>query len=174
MTLPPQASAPQLPIFLCDAMLQRLGRWLRVAGYDVVMAREGETDYELLRRAIDEGRLLLTRDRQLAAMRRAADTVILLQSDSVEACAQELATRLALNWLLDPFSRCLQCNTLLIPASAAQRHAVPEDIHSPVYYCPVCQQVFWDGSHVQRMRAHLARWQQGDYCLSVESQDMPG
>ena len=167
MTLPTQASPQQIPTFLCDEMLQRLGRWLRAAGYDVVMPNEGESDYELLRRAIDEQRLLITRDRELAKMRRADNTVVLLQSDSLEACAQELAEKLSINWLMDPFSRCLQCNSLLTPASKDQYSDVPDDIDSPVYYCPSCQQVFWDGSHVQRMRDHLARWQAGDYCLSI-------
>ena len=165
MTLPPQASPPQIPAFLCDEMLQRLGRWLRAAGYDVVMAVEGETDYELLRQAIEEKRLLITRDREMAKMRRAKDTVILLQADSLEACAKELAERLTVNWQFDPFSRCLQCNTLLTNATTDQCQDVPEDIKTPVYYCPDCQQVFWDGSHVQRMREHLVRWQAKDYRL---------
>ena len=101
-------------------------------------------------------------------MRRAENTVILLQTDSLEACAQELAERLFINWQMDPFSRCLQCNTLLNPATTEQHQAVADDIDSPVYYCPRCQQVFWDGSHVQRMREQLARWQAGEYCLSVD------
>lgn len=168
MTLPPQASPPQIPGFLVDEMLQRLGRWLRAAGYDVVMAKEGDSDFDLLRRAINEGRLLISRDRELARMRRAENTVILLQTDSLEACAQELAERLFINWQMDPFSRCLQCNTLLNPATTEQHQAVADDIDSPVYYCPRCQQVFWDGSHVQRMREQLARWQAGEYCLSVD------
>lgn len=167
MTLPPQASPPTVPTFLCDEMLQRLGRWLRAAGYDVVMPNEGESDYELLRRAIDEHRLLITRDRELANMRRANDTVVLLQADSLEASAEELAERLSINWQLAPFTRCLQCNTLLAPATTSQQHEVPDDIEGPVYYCPSCKQVFWDGSHVQRMREHLARWQAGDYCQSL-------
>jgi uncharacterized protein with PIN domain len=163
MTLPSQANSTTIPTFLCDEMLQRLGRWLRVAGYDVVIANGGQSDYELLRQAIDEGRLLLTRDREMAKMRRARDTVILLQADSLEACARELAERLPINWQWRPFSRCLQCNTPLTTATAEQRQAAPSDVTPPVYYCPTCQQVFWDGSHAQRMREHLARWQAGDY-----------
>ena len=149
MTLSPEAIPSTAPRFLCDAMLLRLGRWLRAAGYDVVMAADGETDYALLRRAIDDGRLLLTRDRELAKMRRAENTVVLLQSDGVEACAAELAERLSIDWQWKPFSRCLQCNSVLMPATQDQQQAVPTDIDGPVYYCHNCQQVFWDGSHVQ-------------------------
>ena len=119
------------------------------------------------RQAIAEGRLLITRDRELARMRRAKDTVLLMQADTLEACAKELAERLRVNWQFDPFSRCLQCNTLLTPATTDQCQDVPGDIELPVYYCPNCQQVFWDGSHVQRMRDHLVRWRAGDFQLSL-------
>lgn len=165
MTLPPQASPPKIPTFVCDEMLQRLGRWLRTAGYDVVMADEGDSDYELLRRAIDEQRLLITRDRGLAKMRRAKGTVILLLSESLELCAEELAEKLSLNWQLDPFCRCLQCNSLL--TSPPDTVISPGDVMGEIYYCPTCQQVFWDGSHVQRMREHLARWQAKQYQTSL-------
>lgn len=149
-------------------MLLRLGRWLRAAGYDVEMAEEGEADYQLLRRAIAQGRLFLTRDRDLAKMRRAENTVVLLASETLEDYARELTERLGVNWQFKPFTRCLQCNTPLTDANQAQRETVPKDISGPVYYCPTCQQVFWDGSHVQRMRGQLVRWHNGDYCESID------
>lgn len=52
--------ASEEPGFLVDEMLQRLGPWLRAAGYDTRIATHAEADYYLLRQAIDEGRLLLT------------------------------------------------------------------------------------------------------------------
>jgi hypothetical protein len=33
--------------FLCDEMLVGLGRWLRIAGYDTVIAERGRNDREL-------------------------------------------------------------------------------------------------------------------------------
>ena len=65
-------------------MLQRLGRWLRAAGYDTLIARNAESDYELLRQALDEGRLLITRDRELAKHRRAAGTDLTSQLAAVD------------------------------------------------------------------------------------------
>lgn len=37
--------------FLCHEMLNRLGQWLRVAGYDVPMLPDGTSDRELIQRA---------------------------------------------------------------------------------------------------------------------------
>lgn len=154
--------ASEEPRFLVDEMLQRLGRWLRAAGYDTRIATHAEADYYLLRQAIDEGRLLLTRDRKLLEHRRAPGTVILLSADTLEACAEELSTLLDINWQHDPFSRCLVCNSLLQDATPQQCENIPPKARQHVeaaYYCPHCNQVYWEGSHVKRMRRQLHHWQ---------------
>ena len=50
--------------FLCDAMLGDLAKWLRAAGYDTYYARQGTdvSDRSLTRKALEEGRILLTSD----------------------------------------------------------------------------------------------------------------
>ena len=53
--------------FLCDEMLVRLARLLRAAGYDTYLAAGGEPDAELIKTARREGRILITRDKRLAA-----------------------------------------------------------------------------------------------------------
>ena len=158
---PSTKSAINSPRFLCDEMLQRLGSWLRAAGYDTRIARDGEDDYQLLRQAIEQGRFLITRDRELARHRRAAGTVILLKADNLEDCAEALCEKLAINWLMAPFSRCMGCNTPLIDATPQQIQRLPltkKDHIDAAFYCPTCRQVFWEGSHVKRMRQHLSDW----------------
>jgi len=153
------AAAP--PRFLVDEMLQRLGRWLRAAGYDTRIALDAEPDYYLLRRAIEEDRLLLTCDRQLSQYRNAEQRVILLHG-SLQDCVRQLTAQLALDWQYRPFSRCLVCNSPLQNASNEQLAAAPDDIQASrdqALYCPHCQQVFWPGSHVKRMRRQLDSWQ---------------
>jgi len=53
------------PRFLADEMLGSLARWLRIMGYDTEYAR-GMSDSDILARSRVEGRIVLTRDRQLA------------------------------------------------------------------------------------------------------------
>jgi uncharacterized protein with PIN domain len=50
--------------FLADAMLGRLAKWLRILGYDTAYFSQIE-DSDLVRIARAEGRMLLTRDREL-------------------------------------------------------------------------------------------------------------
>jgi uncharacterized protein with PIN domain len=149
------------PKFLVDEMLQRLGRWLRAAGYDTLIARDATPDYYLLRQAIDEGRLLLTCDRKLLEHRRAAEHVILLVCGSLEECVQTLTQRLQLDWQHAPFSRCLVCNTPLLDATPTQIENTPPSVRERelhALYCAHCNQVYWEGSHVSRMRHQLADW----------------
>ncbi|MEM3022817.1 MAG: DUF5615 family PIN-like protein, partial [Candidatus Bathyarchaeia archaeon] len=68
--------------FITDGMLGRLSRWLRIIGYDVEYVRNA-ADEELLKRAEEEGRTVLTRDRSLYAMakRRGVGAILLEEKD---------------------------------------------------------------------------------------------
>lgn len=148
--------------FLCDEMLKRLGHWLRVAGYDVLILPDGSDDRALLARATAEQRLLLSSDRRLAQHKAAAGCLVLLDCQGLDACVAALGRHVPIDWLHRPFSRCMQCNTPLQAATSAQRQGVPtaaRELAAEVRYCPTCRQLFWDGSHVAKMRERLMQWQ---------------
>jgi uncharacterized protein len=147
---------------LCDEMLKGIGRWLRVAGYDTLIARNGTADADLLAFAQAQGRILLTCDRRLAHLAGHPAAVLTLGSEALDAAAAELRLRLGIDWLRAPFSRCLLDNAPLRPAAAQELARVPASARrdaSPVLACPECARVYWPGSHVRRMRARLERWQ---------------
>jgi uncharacterized protein len=149
--------------FLCDEMLTGLGRWLRIAGYDTVIAERRRRDRDLVEQAHAEKRILLTRDRRLAEIRGAHDRTIVLESNGIDACARELAQRLSLDWNRDPLSRCTLCNVRLEPADHRLVNALPPQIRtlgSTVHVCPRCGRLYWDGSHVRRIRRRLAGFAQ--------------
>lgn len=141
---------------LCDAMLKGLARWLRVAGYDTELPRPDEGDRGIIERARHEGRWLITRDRKLLEFRHADETVIHLQANSLGDCMVELSARLPIDWQHMPFSRCLVCNRALEPAPEARREAAPADVRDqPLWQCPACGRLYWEGSQVRRMRRRL-------------------
>ncbi len=149
--------------FLCDEMLHALGRWLRAAGYDVVIAAQARPDHEILAQAIDEDRVLLTRDRSFPAAPTAnSGQVLLLKSNGLEANVRELMQIIPVNWLLAPFTRCLECNTPLVAADHSAMARIPQEFRAVPggnYYCPRCDKVYWNGGHAARMRQRLAGWQ---------------
>lgn len=147
-------------------MLQRVGRWLRAAGYDVAIADSGEADAVLMQQARYEGRLLLTRDRGLAQFQDADDYVVLLEGNRLHELLHELTTRLAIDWNYRPFTRCMECNTPLVIAPPEVIPRVPaESIREgeTLLYCPHCDKPYWGGSHVKRMRRQLERFARGEW-----------
>lgn len=144
----------------CDEMLQGLGRWLRAAGHDTFVASAGMDDQALLAVCAAEARVLVTRDRHLAAHSNGVRTVA-LTSDDADGQAMELKAALGLDWSAAPFTRCMMDNTPLREAGAEEIARMPQDsrnLPGPFLACPSCARVYWPGSHVRRMRARLEAW----------------
>lgn len=144
-------------------MLARLGRWLRAAGYDTRLAPEEADDSRLLQIAGEEGRVLLTRDRELAE--RGQPGVVLLEAERIPAQAVELKRRLAVDWLYAPFTRCVVDNAPLRAARPEEARAIPEKaqaIGGAVSACPACGRLYWEGSHHRRMARRLAAWRDAE------------
>lgn len=151
-----------LPRFYCDEMLGRLARYLRAAGFDTRLAADGAKDSEILREAVMEERWLVTRDRQILEHKAAIGRVVLLPSGDMDSHAALLAQRFQLNWMQQPFSRCLVDNAPLYEASLDQYDKVPAEsrrVVDTIKACPCCGRVYWRGSHYQRMKSKLQGWQ---------------
>lgn len=144
-------------------MLVQLGKWLRAAGYDTLIADGRANDRRLLEWSIDEQRRLVTRDHKLLEFKHAQDHVLLLQGNALYAWIDVINEKIGLNWLFRPFSRCLVCNTDLVAAPPGSEERVPNKIREqalPLSYCTHCDKLYWEGSHVQQMRHQLQIWEQ--------------
>lgn len=146
------------PSFLCDEMLRGFGQWLRVAGYDTTLPTSGTQDRDVLGAAIREDRWLITRDRELLLHRHAPHYVLLLETNGMEANFRELTRRLNLDWLYAPFSRCKRCNTPLKAGHLPGNGHIERTDRRVFCHCPGCRHVYWEGSHVRRMRGKLLRF----------------
>lgn len=149
--------------FLCDEMLRGLGRWLRAAGYDTIIAEGGLPDRILALRCAKEERILLTKDRQLANIAKATASVLLVPGEGIDATARALRAALGIDWQHAPFTRCLVDNQLLAAAPRKAAALVPEQSRAaggPLRQCPECGRLYWPGGHVRRMQQRLVAWQQ--------------
>jgi uncharacterized protein len=149
--------------FLCDEMLRGLGRWLRAAGYDTVIAEGGLPDRALAKRCAEENRVLLTKDRELAATVEGSAPVVLVLGEGIDEAARTLHTALGIDWQHAPFTRCIVDNRPLEEAPPDLARRVPERSQAaggPLHVCPECGRLYWRGSHVRRMQQRLAAWQQ--------------
>jgi uncharacterized protein with PIN domain len=156
---PGDDSLSRVPRFAADAMLGRLARWLRVLGYDTCYDI-AIADPVLVRLADDEARVLLTRDRHLLRELRPRRAIEVRQDDPLQQL-RDVVLELQLPGPCRLFTRCLLCNAALRELDpAVAQPLLPEgvrDLPGPVRQCPVCARLYWDGSHVRRMRAALER-----------------
>jgi uncharacterized protein with PIN domain/sulfur carrier protein ThiS len=143
------------PCFLADAHLGGLARLLRLAGFDTVH-ENGLADAQIEQRARDDGRIVLTRDRELLK-RRGITHGCFVRALRPREQLREIIERLDLARRVRPFSRCMACNT---PLSSIEKgtvlHRLPPDVrdaHDRFTLCAGCGRVYWEGSHWRRMRA---------------------
>jgi uncharacterized protein with PIN domain len=144
--------------FVVDAMLANVARDLRLLGYDAAYFRDAE-DLRLLRIAQSEERVLVTRDRALAA-RAGGLPSVLVTAEEPENQAAEVLRALGLAPDRDEaYSRCLTCNHRLESAPRDEAAAlVPDHVATAAegfLRCPSCRRVYWRGSHATRLNARV-------------------
>jgi len=140
---------------LADAMLGRLARWLRILGYDAAFDAQAD-DWTLIRQARAQGRLLLTRDGQLA--RRRGVSALLIQSQELAEQVRQVVETVGPS-PEGAFTRCPLCNERLVSlAREAAQQRVPAHVYrtqQTFRLCPACDRVYWQGSHWHNMKETL-------------------
>jgi uncharacterized protein with PIN domain len=155
--------APE-PRFLCDQMLGSLARWLRFLGYDTLYP-EAMDDTSILKMARDDGRMLLTRDKELAS--RAQESGRLVRSDVLDDQLADVRKVFGLDLSGEKLlSRCSLCNAVLtvIDKGEAEKAGVPAVIvqrHDRFWRCPGCGQLYWPGSHYERIMDKIGELDKG-------------
>ncbi len=165
--------------FSADAMLGKLARWLRLLGFDCSYERD-IADAELVRRAIEQGRVILTRDRALPAEWWMPD-IHVLQAERTFEQLREVVRCFGLSGVVCPLTRCSECNQPLVRVVAALssgniadgrdlegsalKERVPARIlasREPLQECLVCKRVYWQGSHTRRIQRVVEELLAGD------------
>ena len=140
--------------FILDVHLGRLAKLLRMLGFDTLYSNSYD-DSSLSRISRDQRRIILTRDREL--LKRSVITHgYCLRSDQPMEQLLEVLKRFDLSEKVRPFSRCLRCNSVLLPIDAEKAAAsVPEYVarfYDRFKTCPDCGRIYWQGSHWEHMR----------------------
>lgn len=138
--------------FICDVMLGKLAKYLRLLGFDAVYA-PGPTSLE--RHAQNSGdRLFLTRRRGTTGF----STTFHLTSEKTREQLMEM--RDLIRSAIEPgkvSNRCIRCNVELIEVEKLEIESrVPEFVfHNYVRFktCPSCKRIYWEGSHAKGMES---------------------
>ncbi len=138
-----------------------LARKLRIYGYDVIYdTKLGDKD--LLNKAAEEDRWLLTSDRSLylTALKRGVKVCLLLGGDDASRAA-EVFRKIGIEppTLKPEASRCPVCNGLLQICNPEEVR-VKRKPKSTSYRCIVCGKLYWIGSHWPRIMSFDRRIRQ--------------
>jgi uncharacterized protein len=140
-------------------MLGSLATWLRIFGVDTVYPSNTVADDEILQQAKKEGRVLLTRDKLLAARgKREGIPVVFFSDTDLGVQLQQAVSALSLDASM-ALSRCTICNNILkqISAKEAQPYVPPRVFarQTRFWFCAACQKYYWMGTHYEEMEKKI-------------------
>ncbi len=145
------------PRFVLDVHLGKLASHMRLLGFDVLYSRVFNDD-ELMSISLHEQRTLLSRDRRLV-LHGSLTRAYLVREDHPRDQTVEVLQRFGLFSSIQPFTRCLTCNTLLRSVGqddvAGRLPPRVREVFNEFYLCPYCDRVYWKGSHYEGMKSWI-------------------
>ncbi|MCK9621916.1 MAG: Mut7-C ubiquitin/RNAse domain-containing protein [Methylobacter sp.] len=146
------------PRFVLDVNLGKLAKRMRMLGFDCLY-RNDYKDADIVKSAVNDRRIVLTRDRRLLYNKQ-IDHGYWVRAVDVDAQVDEVLRRFDLYGLIQLFSRCLICNGVLATVAKADiwDRLEPKTrlYYNDFYQCADCQRIYWQGSHMQNMLKRLA------------------
>lgn len=138
--------------FAVERTLGRLGKWLRLMGFDTLS--EIEYPRGTFMQRIGSERTFLTRTHPSLRVHATLRTIF-IQSNHPRDQLVELIRKTAMRLEdLRPFSRCIICNEPIVFVSKDDiQRLVPDyvwDTQTRFRQCPKCGRVYWKGSHTER------------------------
>lgn len=146
--------------FIADVNLGKLAKLLRLLGFDTMFGN-AYTDSEIANLAAEQKRIVLTRDRRLLFAKRITHGYWVR---SVEPRPQlaEVVERFDLADAIKPFYRCTLCNGIIEAVDKQQVLPLLEPktkkYFENFYRCRNCGQVYWEGSHIDKIRKRFANY----------------
>jgi hypothetical protein len=139
-------------------MLGSVARKLRIFGFDTLYMAYAHDD-EILKTGIEQGRVILTADKELfkRVVKSGARGVLVSGAGELEDLVHILSKNGITSVDLDGIgSRCSVCNGLLEEKKLDQvKNGVPHkiaELHREFYQCTTCNKVYWEGGHLRRIR----------------------
>jgi hypothetical protein len=126
-------------------------------GFDSAFNKDAD-DNALMMQSRDEKRALLSKDRKLL-QREELTRKYCVQEDDPRLQLIEVLERFDLHKNFSPFTRCMECNTLLLRAGKQEvRPRIPPTVDilfNDFQLCPACDRIYWKGSHYDRMKQFI-------------------
>jgi len=147
------------PKFILDVHLGKLAKLMRILGFDTLY-ENNYTDGQIVGISKVEKRAILTRD--LGILKRNEVTHgYFVRNIKAEKQIIEIIERFNLHKLINPFSRCLECNALLEPVEKETvLKRLPPKVkisQNKFWICRNCNKIYWKGTHYKKMEKLLEK-----------------
>lgn len=147
--------------FIATKELGRLAKWMRILGFDTEYFKE-ENYSKLKIIALRDQRIILTRNTRLT--RPKGIKLVQIKHDLLNEQLLDVSKELDLKTEKElMFSRCTICNVELERVEKeAIKDKVPEYVfntQSKFIQCPVCQRIYWSGTHWGNVEALITQIQ---------------
>ncbi len=140
--------------FLCDFMLGKLAKYLRMLGFDTYYEKEvSSLKMEFI--AHTENRIIITRNKKY----QNKENCLFLTTDNPKEQLLIVLNKFALFDKIKLASRCLLCNEMVKKIDKKDvKGKVPYYVFqtkAEFSYCPICGRIYWPGTHYEKMREFL-------------------
>jgi uncharacterized protein with PIN domain len=146
--------------FAVDVNVGKLASLLRMAGFDTFY-QNYISDGELIEVAVQEKRIVLSRDKDLLKRKELLFGYLVRESCPEKQLA-EVVHLFGIKEQLQPLSRCMRCNGLLQPVEKEQILDQLEPLTKKYYtsfrQCRSCHNIYWPGSHRDKMLILLKKY----------------
>ncbi len=118
----------------------------------------GPDDGDMIRQALAEDRVILTRDTEIMqrrVVRNGRLKAVLMESEVPDTQMRQVLAAFDLKLHIRPFTLCLECNeSLMEKAREDVENRVPPYVfqtHIQYMECPACNRIYWRGTHWEAM-----------------------
>ncbi len=146
------------PKFIVDSMLGNIARKLRIIGFDTEFLLHIKDEF-LIKKSIDENKLLVTKDKQLynRSSRCGIPSLLLPSNNELENLVfifRKCGIH-HINLVPNTNTRCTMCNgTLLLVDKSSLFNFIPEKVYNTAtifYKCSNCLKIYWNGTHIKNI-----------------------
>lgn len=166
---------PQDPVppMVCDNTVGKLRRWLAMLGYDVVYDARPAREIIQAPAPDKEKRLVLGRCPTLQQNRAHGLIFMHLKSPTLREQIKQVCETFPQDFYQSLLSRCPHCNVLLegpLPLQEVQAQVPPRSQKWGRRFmrCPVCGQVYWEGTHTVNIHNYLSEVLAKDLALTED------
>ncbi len=154
-----RAKPLRIPKFVLDVHLRALAKYMRMFGFDTNYQNDF-SDEQIIEISISEKRTVLTRDVGILKRNQLTHGYWVRNVKPIKQI-EEIIKRFDLKNEINEFSRCIRCNTIIVPIEKEKvMSKIPpkvKSLHPQFFYCNVCSKIYWKGSHYDKMKSLIEK-----------------